>query len=143
MSLPFSGSVRQMGPLPELFLAIAILGFVGIGCSGPPADTTTPGLAIKHEVLPDPPHVGPATLTIRLSDATSAPITKARVSLETDMLHPGMATHPYEVKEVSPGVYESKVQFDMAGDWVVLLHIVLSSGNSFERQFDVKGVQPK
>jgi hypothetical protein len=30
----------------------------------------------------------------------------------------------------------------MAGDWVILLHIVLPDGQKLEQQFDVSGVRP-
>lgn len=104
---------------------------------------STPGVAIRHEISPDPPHVGPATITLKLSDATSAPITKAQLTLEADMRHPGMVPHPFDVQELEPGRYQAKVRFDMAGDWVILLHIILPDGNSVDRQYDVSGVRPK
>lgn len=100
-------------------------------------------MAISHEISPNPPHVGAATLTIKLTDATHAPITKAHIGLEADMLHPGMVPRPFDVKEAEPGSYQAQLQFDMAGDWVILLHITLPSGDTLDRQFGVKGVQPK
>ncbi|HEX4486562.1 MAG TPA: FixH family protein [Terriglobales bacterium] len=113
------------------------------GCSKHRVDETTPGLDIKHQISPDPPRVGADTLTLNLSDATGVPINKARIALEADMLHPGMAPRLFDVKELGNGQYQSQLQFEMAGDWVVLLHVTLPDGNTQDRQFDVKGVQAK
>ena len=137
------GSGQKICPFPKLCLGLVVFAAIISGCSKRRADDSSPGLAITHEISPDPPHVGPATLTLKLADATDAPITKAQVGLEADMQHPGMVPHPFEVKELDPGRYQAQVQFDMAGDWVILLHVTLPDGNTVDRQFDVKGVQPK
>ena len=44
--------------------------------------------------------------------------------------------------ETAPGQYQARISFDMAGDWVVLLHITLADGKKMERQMDVRGVRP-
>ena len=138
------GSGWRICPSPKLCLGIILsVCLLAAGCSSHARDESTPGVAIRHEISPDPPQVGTATVTMTLSDAISAPITKAQVGLEADMRHPGMRPHPFGVKELDPGRYQAQVQFDMAGGWVILLHIILQDGNSVERQFDVKGVRPK
>ncbi len=58
------------------------------------------------------------------------------------MSHPGMSPLFAEAKETQPGRYESRLEFPMAGDWVILLHITLPGGKKLERQFDVRGVRP-
>jgi hypothetical protein len=47
-----------------------------------------------------------------------------------------------DAKEAEPGRYQAHLEFQMAGDWVILLHITLPDGRRLERQFDVRGVQP-
>jgi hypothetical protein len=137
------GSGQKICPLPKLCVGLIAFAAIVAGCSEHPDDKPSLGLAIKHEISPEPPHVGAATLTLRLADATDAPITKAGIALEADMQHPGMVPHSYAVKELDPGRYQAQVQFDMAGDWIILLHVTLPDGNTLDRQFDVKGVQPK
>jgi hypothetical protein len=140
----FRGSSQKNWPLPKLCVGLIVFGALLSGCAKHQGDSATPGLAIKHEISPDPPRVGSvATLTLNLSDATAAPISKARIALEADMLHPGMVPRAFEVKEIAPGLYQSQLQFEMAGDWVILMHIVLPDGYSSDRQFEVKGVQPR
>lgn len=70
------------------------------------------------------------------------PVSGARITLEADMLHAGMAPVLAETRETVPGQYEADLKFAMAGDWVVLLHVRLPSGQTLERQFNVGGVRP-
>ena len=58
------------------------------------------------------------------------------------MNHPGMAPSFKTATETAPGHYQAGVPFNMAGDWVVLLHITLADGKKIERQLDVRGVLP-
>jgi len=43
--------------------------------------------------------------------------------------------------ETVPGSYRTQIDFNMGGDWIVLLHIKLADGRKIERQMDVRGVQ--
>jgi YtkA-like len=77
-----------------------------------------------------------------LSDATGKPITGARIAIEADMSHAGMSPFFADAKETERGRYQAQVEFQMAGDWVILLHVTLPGGNKVERQIDVRGVGP-
>jgi hypothetical protein len=99
-------------------------------------------VAIEHEISPEPARVGPVTITLKLADSAAKPITGAHVAIEGDMSHPGMSPRFAEAKETDPGRYEARLEFPMAGDWVILLHVTLSDGKKLERQFDVRGVRP-
>jgi hypothetical protein len=86
--------------------------------------------------------VGVTTVTLKLADRTSKPIAGARIVVEADMSHAGMSPHFADAKEAEAGRYQAQVEFQMAGDWVILLHITLPDGKKLERQFDVRGVRP-
>jgi hypothetical protein len=101
-----------------------------------------PFVTIEHEISPEPPRVGAETVTLKLADRASKPVTGARVIIEANMSHAGMAPHFAEAKETESGRYRAHFEFQMAGDWVVLLHITLTDGKKLERQFDVTGVRP-
>jgi hypothetical protein len=58
------------------------------------------------------------------------------------MSHPGMSPLFAEAKEGERGRYQAHLEFQMAGDWVILLHVTLPDGKKLERQIDVRGVQP-
>jgi len=109
-------------------------------CSRPVGSTSF--VAIEHELSPEPARVGPATITLKLANSAAKPITGAHVAIEGDMSHPGMSPRFAEAKETEPGRYEARLEFAMAGDWVILLHVTLSDGKKLERQFDVRGVRP-
>ncbi|HZT57902.1 MAG TPA: FixH family protein [Pyrinomonadaceae bacterium] len=97
-------------------------------------------VVVSYDISPQPPRVGPATISISLSDAAK-PVSGARVTLEGDMTHAGMSPVFAEAKEVEPGRYSAPLDFTMGGDWVVLMHAALSDGRKLERQLDVKGVR--
>ena len=110
------------------------------GCSRPavPAASVT----IEHEISPEAVRVGSATLILKLSDASGKPITGAHIAIETDMSHAGMSPGLAEAKEAEAGRYKAQLKFQMAGDWVILLHGTLPEGAKLERQIDVRGVRP-
>jgi hypothetical protein len=110
------------------------------GCSRPAGPT--PFVAIDHEISPDPPRVGPAVVTLKLADAAGRSISGARIAIEADMSHAGMSPRFADAKEADPGRYHAHLEFQMAGDWVILLHITLPDGRKLERQIDVRGVRP-
>jgi hypothetical protein len=109
-------------------------------CSRPVASPTL--VTIEHEISPEPTRVGSATIVLKLSDATGKPVTGAHIAIETDMSHAGMNPGFAEAKEAEAGRYKAPLEFQMAGDWVILLHVTLPGGEKLERQIDVRGVRP-
>lgn len=74
-------------------------------------------------------------------ESRSRPVTQARVQVEADMSHAGMAPVFSEAREIRPGVYQTAIDFSMAGDWVLLLHIRMADGRRAEQQIDVRDVR--
>jgi len=70
-------------------------------------------------------------------------VTGAHIAIETDMSHVGMSPGFAEAKEAEAGRYKGPLEFQMAGDWVILLQVTLPDGTKLERQIDVRGVRPK
>lgn len=98
-------------------------------------------LTLTHEVSPQPPRVGPLTITLRLADASGKPATGVRITLEGNMSHAGMTPVFAGAKETEPGRYSSTMELSMAGDWYFLVHMTLPDGRKLERQFEIKGVE--
>jgi YtkA-like len=98
-------------------------------------------LVIEPEVLPRPPRVGSSMVILKVRDAAAKPVTGARIELEGDMSHAGMAPVFGETKEYGPGDYRGRLELTMAGDWVILLHVTLPGGQKVERQVNVPGVR--
>jgi hypothetical protein len=97
-------------------------------------------VAIEYSISPQPVRVGPVVLSVKLRDAAGKPVEGARVGLEADMSHPGMAPVFGEARESAPGQYQGSLQFGMPGDWVVLIHATLRDGRKLEREASVPGV---
>jgi hypothetical protein len=119
---------------------VCAAGLFVVSCSRPAEPP--PHVAIAYEISPEPARVGPATITIKLADDTARPITGARVTVEADMSHAGMSPKFAEATERETGLYQAHLEFQMAGDWVILLHVTLPGGKKLERQIDVRGVRP-
>lgn len=125
----------------SVFPGLALIGALLLtGCQEP--GEPSPPVVIEHEITPQSPRVGVSAIALKLTDASGNPITGARINLEGTMTHPGMRPVFSEARETGPGRYQSSLEFTMAGDWIVLLHITLPNGQKLERQFTIKGVQP-
>jgi hypothetical protein len=122
-----------------LLMLAAVPLFLATGCRGTANDEA--GISIDASIAPQPVRVGTETVLIKLTDESHQSVTGARIRVEGDMSHPGMAPVFADAVEVSPGSYQAQLNFNMGGDWVVLLHMTLSDGRKIERQMDVKGVE--
>jgi hypothetical protein len=97
-------------------------------------------ISVRHQITPQPIRIGPATVAVQLADGAK-PVTDATIMVEADMSHPGMSPVFGPANEMAPGSYQAHINFNMGGDWVVLLHIKLADGRKIERQVDVRGVR--
>ena len=122
-----------------LLPGVAALAGAG-GCSR--RGDASPVVTVEHAISPEPPKVGPATVILKLADTAARPVPGARITVEAEMSHAGMAPVFEEASETGPGEYRAHLKFAMAGDWVILLHIWLPGGQSVERQFNVDSVRP-
>jgi hypothetical protein len=115
-----------------------LVALVLAGCRGDGGDLED--VNVDLAVTPDPPHVGPTTVVVILSDDEGQPISGAEMSLEGNMSHAGMIPVLAEASEVVPGRYEAVLEFTMGGDWFILAQARLPDGRSLEHQVDVPGV---
>jgi hypothetical protein len=99
-------------------------------------------VTVTWSLTPATGGVGPATLTVTLRDPSGSPVKGARVHLEGQMSHAGMAPVLADASEREPGVYEIPFAFTMQGDWALLVSIVLPDGARLERRIDVANVRP-
>jgi YtkA-like len=129
--------MRHSATLVASFACSAIGGCAKSSGVGQVAGT----VIVESEVEPAPAKVGSATITIRLKDGDGKPIPAAHSAVEADMSHPGMSPVMGDAKQAEPGRYKCPVNFTMAGDWVILLHIALADGRKLERQLDIGSVR--
>jgi hypothetical protein len=97
---------------------------------------------MEHQISPEPARVGPVEVTLRLMDAGGKAVPGAHIALEADMSHAGMSPVFDDAREIEPGRYQAHLRFEMAGDWVILLHATLPGGQKLERQINVPAVRP-
>lgn len=128
-------AIRGRRALTAMACAVALFA----ACQG--SAVSPPSLRIEHEISPQPPRVGPATFSLKLSDAAARPVTGAHVTLEGNMTHAGMTPVGAVATEVGPGHYRATLEFTMGGDWVVIVHAALPDGQKLEHLVDVKGVR--
>ena len=126
---------RRSGILAGFVCAAVLL---ASGCRKPTEPQAA--VAVEYGISPQPVRVGPVALSVKLRDAVGKPAAGARVSLEADMSHAGMAPVFGENHEVAPGQYAGSLDFAMPGDWVVLIHVTLPDGHKLEREVSVPGV---
>jgi hypothetical protein len=93
-------------------------------------------LLFECNVVPRPPRVGPADVRIALLGRGRRPFLGAQVSIEADMSHPGMKP-VFAEASAQGGEYHSKLNFDMPGDWTLLIHAKLPDGETAEDQVPV------
>jgi hypothetical protein len=96
---------------------------------------------VEAHVAPQPPRVGPATVTITLTDVGGRALPGAVVELEGNMSHPGMKPVFGRAVEREPGRYETGLEFTMGGDWFLLVTATLADGRTIQKQVDVPGVR--
>jgi hypothetical protein len=89
---------------------------------------------------PDPPRVGTASVVVKMQDKAGQPIVGATVSLEGNMNHAGMVPVLADAFEFAPGNYQADLDFNMGGDWFILVYATLADGRSLQHQVDVPAV---
>lgn len=133
--------MHQLGVCLVGLLCCGLLVVGGMGCGGAEADERA--VEVEWTLRPDPPHVGPTTLTLALVDSAGHPVTGADVSVEGNMAHAGMQPDFVEATERDSGRYTAPMEFTMAGDWFLLVNAVLPDGRAVEHTIEVPGVRPE
>lgn len=134
------GMTVQRQALPWSLAILMVLTLALFACQGG-TQQNLPDVSVDLTVSPDPPEVGPATVTVNLRDADDQPIGGAKMNLEGTMTHAGMVPVFADAVETEAGRYEASLEFTMGGDWVIIVRATLPDGRSLEREIDVPGVK--
>lgn len=130
-------------PLPALWAVLASLaiGLLALGAACRQQTAAAGDIEMTMQVLPSPPSVGPAQITVVLQDAYGSPVRAASVEVEGNMNHAGMVPVRASAEPRGDGRYVTRdFRFTMAGDWIITAQVVLSDGKKVERTFDLRGV---
>ena len=121
---------------------LLLLGTLVAACR--PPEETAAEVAAGWSVAPEPPVVGAAVFSLRLTDRpTGRPISGARVRVEANMSHPGMEPAFSSAREVAPGRYEAPLELTMAGDWILSVEATLRDGRTLRRQVSLAAVRAR
>jgi len=105
--------------------------------------SSTNEISLQWTIDPSTPSARTDTLTrITLQDDRHRPVTGARLQLEAHMSHPGMAPVVRPLTDTGAGTYETRLQFSMAGDWVLVVTGELPDGHRITRSMPIAGVRP-
>jgi len=89
-----------------------------------PAEGQTATYDVQTQITPDPPHVGTHLLNVTVqAKNTKKPAQGLKITALVYMTSMDMGTSEPKVKEISPGKYQAKVNFSMAGPWAVKLSL--------------------
>jgi len=129
-------------PFGNRFVTMAFMAAVCVaGCKDNGTFDTADDVKLEFKLQPDPPKVGGATATIKLTAKDAKPVSGAMIKLEGNMNHAGMTPVFADAKEVEPGKYEAGLEFTMGGDWFVLIDAKLTDGRKLSRKIDVPAVK--
>jgi hypothetical protein len=123
--------------LRTLVALVSLLVWMGCNRTAKPS----PAVTVTFEAMPRPARVGTVTVDFALADVAARPVVGAQLTAEADMTHAGMSPVFGTVEEKQPGRYESTLKLEMAGDWIILLHGTLPTGEKMERQFELRDVR--
>jgi hypothetical protein len=106
------------------------------GCRVDPA----PELAVAWEITVSRTRPADSSISLLLRDGSGQPVRGARITVEGNMSHPGMAPIVTSAEEQDAGRYATRMAMTMAGDWVLFATITLPDGRVVQRQRQLPGV---
>lgn len=94
---------------------------------------------ITMQVDPNPPLIAqPATLSLQvLMVSSQQPVTRARVTLESDMVAMDMGTDQVDASSQGNGTYLASIQFPMSGLWRIQVIVAVPGTSSASATFEV------
>ncbi|MFL5699121.1 MAG: FixH family protein [Ktedonobacteraceae bacterium] len=94
---------------------------------------------ISLQVDPNPPLITqPATLSLQvLVKSSQQSVTRAHVTLESDMVAMGMGIDQVDARSQGNGTYLASVQFSMSGLWRIGVIVAVPGTNSARATFEV------
>ncbi|HVO71093.1 MAG TPA: copper resistance protein CopC [Aggregatilineaceae bacterium] len=99
-------------------------------------------IQIGLETPLDQAAVGKTTLVITLRDADNKPIRDARISVQGDMTHAGMAPAFGTADNGPDGRYAVPFEWTMGGDWIVTVKATLPNGQAAQKTFNLTVKEP-
>ena len=126
------------GVLTFALILIAAACAAAAGCRSDPSGQ----IDAEWTLDPSPPLAGSDVIAhVTLRDNAKMPVVGAKLRLEGQMSHPGMAPVISDLIERGGGVYDAHLKLTMAGDWTLIVTGELSNGVRITKQLDLPGVR--
>lgn len=129
---------RDLSLRARSILLLLSAGWIAAAC-GQPARARD--LKFESTLAPTPVSVGTTRFQLRVFDAAGGPVRGARLQVQAQMSHPGMAPLVVIAAERGEGLYEAELQFSMGGDWILVIEGSLSNGARVHHRIDVPNVR--
>ena len=128
----------------------AMAGMAGMSMEGMKMETPTKtgpmekkagDVTLTVSTQPEKTKAGENTLRLKVIDKSGKPVTDAQVSVQYTMTMPGMALSKAEAKHSKDGIYETKANFGMAGEWEVTVIVRLPGQKEIQEKFKLTAQQ--
>ena len=106
-----------------------------------PVEKKVGDLTLTLSTQPEKTKAGENTLRLKITDKSGKPVTDAQVTFQYTMAMPGMVLSKAEAKHSKDGVYESKANFGMAGQWDVTVSVRRPGQKEIQEKFKLTAQQ--
>ncbi|MGH7784390.1 MAG: FixH family protein, partial [Candidatus Binatia bacterium] len=106
-----------------------------------PQEKKTGDLTLILSTQPEKPKAGENILRVKIADKSGNPVKDAQVSFQYTMNMPGMVMSKAEVKSSKNGVYESKANMAMLGEWNVTVIVRRPGQREIQETFKIVALQ--
>jgi hypothetical protein len=94
---------------------------------------------ISYQIPEGQDSLGESIIEIKVKDVkTGEAVEDARIQIEGNMSHPGMAPVFAKVLEIGDGVYKAQINFNMAGDWILTANVLAKDGRRGDGSFKLR-----
>jgi membrane fusion protein, copper/silver efflux system len=100
-----------------------------------PMEKKVGDVTLTLSTQPEKTKAGENTLRLKITDKSGKPVTDAQVSFQYTMTMPGMALSKAEAQHSKDGIYETKGNFGMAGEWEVTVIVRRSGQKEIQEKF--------
>ncbi|HET9131569.1 MAG TPA: FixH family protein, partial [Terriglobia bacterium] len=114
---------------------------MGMPAKSGPTEKKVQDVTLTLSTQPEKPKAGENVLRLKITDRNGKPVTDAQVSFQYTMNMAGMTVSQTDAKPSKDGVYETKVNFAMAGEWDVTAIVRRPGQKEIQEKFKVAAAQ--
>jgi Cu(I)/Ag(I) efflux system membrane fusion protein len=105
-----------------------------------PTEKKVGDLTLTLSTQPEKTKAAENALRLKITDKSGKPVTDAQVLFQYTMNMPGMVLSKAEAKHSKDGIYETKANFGMAGEWEITIIVRRPGQKELQEKFKVVAV---